>query len=347
VDYSIHSRLAELMERGNTLLSDLRRDLQALNTPGSDLVGSLLAEGAGKVVSELLGSRRAQGYGRKLAHTLLRQEKSKSQQAILGRYYGHYRNWFDEVVGLLSQVSVFKPKLVAPGNSNALASRVGQAESFKNLDTRIRHVLRQLEHFRIQNLVWNSTLPKDNPMPAKHVQSSLPHSTISTTSQLKPVVKQGVARTGKAPQPKREIMYFNCFISYGQPDLKFAKKLCADLQTKGVSCWLYDVDSMPGQRTSKEISAALSAAEKVVVLCSANSLVRDGILKEIEKLIDETPDKIVPISLDELWKHTGFKIIRGSRDLKPFLLDRNYADFASKRRYPENLDRLLMGLRRP
>jgi hypothetical protein len=116
-----------------------------------------------------------------------------------------------------------------------------------------------------------------------------------------------------------------------------------DLRGRGVLCWLYSIDASVGQRTWKEISQSRREAEKMVVLCSAAALVRDGVLKEIEEQIDEDPDKIVPISVDNLWKQPGFRLIRGNRDLKPFLVDRNYADFANLS-YEEALERLLRGL---
>ena len=84
----------------------------------------------------------------------------------------------------------------------------------------------------------------------------------------------------------------------------------------------------------------------MIVLCSGNSLVRDGALKEIEEQVNEDPDKMVPVSCDNLWKEPGFKVMRGSRDLKPFLLDRNYADFSDAESYGKSLERLLKGLER-
>ncbi len=147
------------------------------------------------------------------------------------------------------------------------------------------------------------------------------------------------------PRIMAETKYFNCFISYGQPDEKFATKLKEDLTSRGATCWLYKLDNTPGERTWKEIGQKRREAEKVVVICSANALVRDGVRKELEEQIDEEPDKIIPVSLDDLWKHPGFGVVRGERDLKPFLLDRNYADFANME-YEEALKRLLIGLQR-
>ena len=83
----------------------------------------------------------------------------------------------------------------------------------------------------------------------------------------------------------------------------------------------------------------------MVVICSAQALVRDGFLKEIEEQIDDNPDKLIPISLDDLWKQQGFRVVRGIRDLKPFLLERNYADFAHLT-YNKAFNRLLNALKR-
>lgn len=142
-----------------------------------------------------------------------------------------------------------------------------------------------------------------------------------------------------------EVKYCTCFTAYGQPDLEFARRLREDLESRGVSCWLYDMDATAGERTWLEIGRKRQEAEKFVVLCSAKALIRDGVVKEIEEQVDEDPDKLVPISLDDVWKETGFRVMRGNRDLKPHLLERNYADFANLP-YDEALERLLTGLTR-
>jgi len=141
-----------------------------------------------------------------------------------------------------------------------------------------------------------------------------------------------------------DVRYCNCFICYGEPDQPFAQGLRNDLVASGAPCWLYSMDATPGERTWQEIGEKRRGAEKMVVLCSAQALVRDGVLKEIEEQIDEDPDKMVPVSLDNLWKEPGFRVMRGNHDLKPFLLDRNYADFTKP--YEEALERLLKGLER-
>ena len=148
-----------------------------------------------------------------------------------------------------------------------------------------------------------------------------------------------------------EVKYFSCFVCYGQPDLEFATKLDRDLRARGVSCWTYEMDKTLGERTWREIGSRRREADKMVALCSAAALVRPGVRKEIEEQIDEDADKLVPISLDDLWTQAGFPVVRDGRDLKPSLMERNRADFsgwkADQQGYEQALELLLKGLRRP
>jgi hypothetical protein len=146
------------------------------------------------------------------------------------------------------------------------------------------------------------------------------------------------------PQIIKEIKYHSCFISYGEPDKEFAEELAKILKEKGVSAWIYSMDYTVGDRTWKEITSRRREADKMIIICSMKSLIRDGVKKEIEEQIDENPDKIIPISLDNDWKHEGFPIKRGNRDLKPFLLERNYLDFTDRKITNDKIERLLKAL---
>lgn len=141
------------------------------------------------------------------------------------------------------------------------------------------------------------------------------------------------------------VRYDGCFISYGEPDRATAERLYRDLQAQGASCWLYAFDATVGKPTQREIKTRLREANRTVVLCSAAALVREGMLIELEEAIDDNPDRLMPISLDDIWKHPGFRVMRGNRDLGPWLRERNYADF-DKLGYDEGLRRLLKALER-
>jgi hypothetical protein len=163
--------------------------------------------------------------------------------------------------------------------------------------------------------------------------------TFLTASGVPPEVTEQVRQLAGS------VTYNSCFISYGQPDLEFAKKLLEDLRKHGVSCWLYDMDATPGRHTWREISARRAEADKMLVLCSAPALVRDGVLREVEQQLDEESDKIVPVSIDDLWLEPGFSITRGNHDLKTSLTELNRVDIV-RLGYEEGLLRLLNALRR-
>jgi hypothetical protein len=146
------------------------------------------------------------------------------------------------------------------------------------------------------------------------------------------------------------VRYYSCFIAYGSLDKAFAQKLYEDLKARGVSCWLFDADARVGKPVWGEIGKGRREADKVIVTCSAGSLVRDGLLKEIEETADEDPSKLVPISLDNIWREEGFLVRRGARDLKQYLKDQIYADFVGwdkdEKIYQKGLERLLKALQR-
>ena len=146
------------------------------------------------------------------------------------------------------------------------------------------------------------------------------------------------------PRIAGAVQYHSAFIAYGEPDRAFAERLYDDLQGKGVSCWMYAMDATPGAPTQREIHRKRGEAGKFIVLCSAEGLVRDGPKKEIEAQMDDDQDKIIPISLDDLWKTDGFEVRRAERDLKPLLLERNYADFSREAGYATAFERLLKAL---
>lgn len=134
-----------------------------------------------------------------------------------------------------------------------------------------------------------------------------------------------------------------CFICYGEPDLSFARKLNTGLNNKGIATWMYVMDYTPGQRTWREIIDNRRISHKFLVICSIASLSRSGVLKEIEQQVDEDLEKIVPISIDSQWTSSSFVVERGGSNLKPFLLDRNYADFVTKP-FDVALDKLIKGI---
>jgi len=149
------------------------------------------------------------------------------------------------------------------------------------------------------------------------------------------------------PEIVKGIMYCNCFVCYGEPDKAFAEKLVNDLKAEEIGCWIYSMDATPGKRIWPEITQKRRELDKMIVLCSIKSLYREGVKKEIEEQIDEDPEKMVLISLDNLWREEAFLVKRGQRDLKPHLIECTYADFSDPSKYDKSFRRLLKALKKP
>ena len=141
-----------------------------------------------------------------------------------------------------------------------------------------------------------------------------------------------------------QIRYHTAFIGYGEPDRDFAERLYGDLLTEGVSCWMFSKDYIPGERTWNQIRRKRREAGKFIVLCSVGGLMQAGPKKEIEDQMDDDPAKIIPVSLDNRWRASGFEVRRAERDLKTDLLPLNYVDFSPGTDHPTAFEQLLRGL---
>ena len=151
------------------------------------------------------------------------------------------------------------------------------------------------------------------------------------------------------PEIVDEIKHYSCFVAYGAPDRAFAEKLLNTLRSSGISSWLYPMEYIqtPGEPTLREMERVLRGVDKVIVLCSARSLGRSDVSREIEDWIEGEPDRIMPVSLDDDWTHQGFQVTHGKRDLKPFLMREIYADFSNDSSRRESLQQLTKALERP
>lgn len=143
-----------------------------------------------------------------------------------------------------------------------------------------------------------------------------------------------------------KIKYYSVFICYGHPDEDFAQRLYMALRSKGVSCWYYPTNYTIGEITWREIKRKLRETDKMIVICSVNSLSRPAVKKEIEDQIDDDPEKILPISIDNKWKSDDFHVRTRTMDLKPFLITKNYADFSDKSLYSKSIEQLLFSLKK-
>lgn len=115
-----------------------------------------------------------------------------------------------------------------------------------------------------------------------------------------------------ATQVRKGIGFFSCFISYSNKDQRFAEKLLGDLRAKGVRCWYFAEDATWGKSVWGEINREIQTYDKLVVICSENSLQSGPVLREIERGLQREDrerggDVVFPVRVDdfvfEMWKH--------------------------------------------
>lgn len=129
-------------------------------------------------------------------------------------------------------------------------------------------------------------------------------------------------------------------------DQKFADRLYADVQNKGVRCWLASEDLKIGAKIRPGIDEAIRLHDKLLLVLSKYSVVSDWVEQEVETALErERKDKrliLFPIRLDE----TVMKIEGGWPGLTRNT--RNIGDFRKWKQhdsYSKAFDRLLRDLK--
>jgi hypothetical protein len=145
--------------------------------------------------------------------------------------------------------------------------------------------------------------------------------------------------TGKALQ------FYSCFISYSDKDRDFVERLYADLQSNGVRTWYFPEDAKWGESVWGEIDRAIKIYDKLVVVCSQNSLQSDPVLREIERALRredrEHKNILFPITIDDYvfneWEHAR-------RDDVLNKVAGNFKDWRDPSSYQKAFRKLLKGL---
>jgi TIR domain/Pentapeptide repeats (8 copies) len=83
------------------------------------------------------------------------------------------------------------------------------------------------------------------------------------------------------------IQYYSCFISYSSRDDDFAKRIHADLQSKGVRCWFAPHDLPIGGKILDEIDAAIRLRDKVLLILSEHSIGSNWVEDEVKTAYEE------------------------------------------------------------
>jgi hypothetical protein len=99
------------------------------------------------------------------------------------------------------------------------------------------------------------------------------------------------------------IDFYSCFISYSSKDKDFAERLYADLQAKGVSCWLDKEDLKIGEMFRPRIDEAIRRHDKLLLVLSQHSVKSAWVETEVETAFEKERRykklMLFPIRLDE------------------------------------------------
>lgn len=102
----------------------------------------------------------------------------------------------------------------------------------------------------------------------------------------------------------RPMEYHSVFISCGGPDEAFAERLYNVLRARGVEVFLFSRDAYPGVKLYELMSRCVNEYERVVLLCSRDSLLRAGVANELDEVLRREAREgggsvLVPIALDD------------------------------------------------
>jgi hypothetical protein len=132
----------------------------------------------------------------------------------------------------------------------------------------------------------------------------------------------------------------SAFISYGTPDLSFAKRLAAALKASGIRTFLFEEDAVPGAALHDVMFEGVNGFDRMILVCSRSSLQRAGVGMEIEEVLRRearlgSPSILIPVTLDRFvydeWVPTRLHMRRAILDrvLVQFEASMSEADFAA------------------
>lgn len=121
------------------------------------------------------------------------------------------------------------------------------------------------------------------------------------------------------------LQFYTCFISYASEDQSFANRLHADLRDRGVRCWYYPESSTWGRRVWEDIDRGIRVYDKLVIICSKDSLHNPNVLKEIGRALrkEETIAKENQRRKQEMSEKGEEPTLRDQDVLFPVMID-NY-----------------------
>jgi hypothetical protein len=140
--------------------------------------------------------------------------------------------------------------------------------------------------------------------------------------------------------------FYSCFISYSSKDKEFVEGLYADLQDKGVRCWLDRHDMPIGAKIIDAIYEAIRLREKVLLILSEDAIASDWVEDEVTRALNEERTRrqlvLVPVRIDDA-------VMQTTEAWASLLqVQRNIGDFSGWKdhnKYQKSFERLMRALR--
>ena len=152
-------------------------------------------------------------------------------------------------------------------------------------------------------------------------------------------------RTLAAGSPNR---FYTCFISCCTGDQDFTERLRADLQARGVRCWCFAADSRGGRWISEGIDRGIRYYDKLVVVCSEDSLgaerVREEITHGIQKQAETGRWLFFPVAVSDVAYNPRNRYVRGTQLRRHVMFD--FRGWEDPKVYNAALDTLIGDLSR-
>ena len=152
--------------------------------------------------------------------------------------------------------------------------------------------------------------------------STIDHQTLAKSGKLSPAFLrscgipvslieslQSLVAESLLAEPLRR---YSCFISHSAQDESVCDRLNADLIEKGVRTWYFKENAQWGEPVWGEIDRGIKGYDKLIVVCSKDSLQSGPVLREIERALTredrEHKNILSPIRLDDYlfdeWEHS-------------------------------------------
>ncbi len=147
------------------------------------------------------------------------------------------------------------------------------------------------------------------------------------------------------------LKFYSCFISFTESDDALSERLYNDLKASGVRCWRWKEDAKWGKTLMKSVDEAVRDYDKLIVICSEQSLNSPPVVREIERALQKEDELVrqgkeqetlFPIRVDDYifsgWNHPR----------KADVLAKHVGDFCMWRElevYRKQLNRLVRDLK--